>query len=164
MDQLPHSIKGSFQTDFWCFPMFRRGAEQRGIEVAPGTLGFLCDPRTPALARFPTEFHSNWQWWRLVKNSRPVILDDTPARYRPIVQVIDNFERNHKLGLIFETRVGKGRLLVCAIDLLNLQDQPEARQLYHSLLRYAASDAFAPATELDSDLLNKLLSPSSAFH
>jgi len=60
-------------------------------------------------------------------------------------------------GLIFESRVGKGKLLVCAIDLLNLQKYPEARQLYHSLLRYAASDAFAPRAELDEKLLTKLL-------
>ncbi len=59
-----------------------------------------------------------------MKNSRPIILDATPAGYRPIVQVIDNFTRNHKLGLIFETRVGKGKLLVCAIDLLSLQELP----------------------------------------
>jgi len=157
LDQLPHSIKGSFQTDFWCFPMFRRGAERLGIEVAPGTLGFLCDPKTPALAEFPTEFHSNWQWWHLVKNSRPIILDDTPAGYRPIVQAIDNFERNHKLGLIFETRVGKGTMLICAIDLLGQQDKPAARQLLHSLLRYLDSAAFAPKAELDADLLKKLL-------
>ena len=157
LDQLPHSIKGSFQTDFWCFPMFRRGAERSGIEVAPGTLGFLCDPKTPALAEFPTEFHSNWQWWHLVKNSRPIILDDTPAGYRPIVQVIDNFERNHKLGLIFETRGGQGKMLVCAIDLFGQQNKPAARQLLHSLLRYLDSAAFAPKAELDAGLLKKLL-------
>jgi hypothetical protein len=157
LDQLPDSIKGSFQTDFWCFPMFRRAAESRGIEVAPGTLGFLCDPTTPALADFPTEFHSNWQWWHLVKNSRPIILDDTPARYRPIVQAIDNFERNHKLGLIFETRASQGNMLVCAIDLLGQQDRPEARQLLHSLLRYLDSADFAPQHKLDSELLKKLL-------
>jgi hypothetical protein len=158
LDELPHSIKGSFQSDFWCFPMFRRGAERQGIEVAPGTLGLLCDPATPALAGFPTEFHSNWQWWHLVKNSRPIILDDTPVGYRPIVQMVDNFERNHKLGLIFETRVGKGNLLVCAIDLPNHQDKPEARQLLYSLLRYVDCAAFAPKAELDAGLLEKLLS------
>jgi len=157
LDQLPHSIKGSFQTDFWCFPMFRRAAERRGIEVASGTLGFLCDPKSPALAKFPTEFHSNWQWWHLVKNSRPIILDDAPAGYRPIVQVIDNFERNHKLGLLFEARVGKGRVLICAVDLLGQQDKPAARQLLHSLLRYLDSPAFAPEAEWDADLLKRLL-------
>ncbi|MHC4087283.1 MAG: sugar-binding domain-containing protein [Planctomycetota bacterium] len=157
LDQLPHSIKGSFQTDFWCFPMFRRGAERRGIEVAPGTLGLLCDPKTPALAEFPTEFHSDWQWWHLVKNSRPIILDDTPAGYCPIVQVIDNFQRNHKLGLIAETKVGKGGMLICVIDLPGHQDKAEARQLLHSLLTYIDSAAFDPKAELDGKLLKKLL-------
>jgi len=157
LDELPHSIKGSFQTDFWCFPMFRRGAERRGIEVAPGTLGLLCDPDALALAGFPTEFHSNWQWWHLVKNSRPIMFDDTPDSYRPTVQVIDNFGRNHKLGLIAETKVGQAKLLICAINLLGHQDKPEARQLLYSLLRYLDSAAFAPQAELDAELLKKLL-------
>lgn len=62
--------------------MFARAARQRGIEPAPGTLGFLCDPAHPALEHFPTEFHSDWQWWRLVKNARPIILDETPPDYQ----------------------------------------------------------------------------------
>ncbi|MBN1615316.1 MAG: beta-galactosidase [Deltaproteobacteria bacterium] len=156
-DELKHCVKGAFQTDFWCYPMFARAARQRGMEPAPGTQGLICTPQTPALAKFPTEFHSNWQWWHLVKNSRPIILDDTPADYRPIIHIIDNFARNHKLGLLFETRFGNGKLLVCAIDLLTHQDKPEARQLLHSLLRYADSAAFAPKTELDAELLKKLL-------
>jgi hypothetical protein len=156
LDKLPHSVPGAFQTDFWS-PMFTQNALKRGLEPPPGTLGILCDPAHPALAAFPTEFHSNWQWWHLVKNSRPIILDDTPHRYRPIVQVIDNFARNHKLGLLFEAKVGKGRLLVCAIDLSNLQDGPAARQLLHSLLRYVDSEDFAPRHTLDSATLNRLL-------
>jgi hypothetical protein len=123
----------------------------------PGTLGILCDPGAPVLAGFPTEFHGNWQWWHLVKNSRPIMFDDTPANYRPTVQVIDNFVTNHKLGLIAETKVGKGRMMICAIDLLGHQDKPEARQLMHSLLRYLDSAAFAPKVELDAELLKKLL-------
>lgn len=157
LQSLEYSIKGAFQSDFWCFPMFRRGAERRGIEIAPGTLGILCDPRCAALAHFPTEFHSNWQWWHLVKHSRPLILDDAPAAYRPMVQVIDNFERNQKLALLFETRLGAGKLLVCTIDLVRLNDRPEARQFLYSLLRYMGSNAFAPKTELNIALLRKLL-------
>jgi len=64
--------------------------------------------------------------------------------------------RNHKLGLIFETKVGTGSLLVCAIDLPALQDRhPEARQLLHSLLLYAGSDEFKPSAELDVELFGK---------
>jgi hypothetical protein len=156
LDQLPHSIKGGFQTDFWS-PMFTVAAKKRGLPIPPGTLGFLCDPDSPALARFPTDFHSNWQWWHLVKNSRPIILDDTPNNYRPTVQVIDNFVRNHKLALIAETKIGKGKMLICAIDLLGHQDKPEARQLLYSLLQYTGSRKFAPKAEIDTELLKKLL-------
>jgi hypothetical protein len=157
LGELKNSIKGSFQTDFWCFPMFRRAAERNKVEVAPGTLGILCDPAQPALAYFPTEFHSNWQWWHLVKNSRPVILDETSPEYRPLIQVIDNFERNHKLGLIFEAKVGKGKLLVCSIDLLGNKDKPEARQLFYSLLQYAGSEKFDPGTSIDLQIIKKIL-------
>lgn len=156
LNELPHSIEGAFQTGFWS-PMFAQSAEKRGIKPPAGTEGILCDPDTPALAEFPTEFHSNWQWWQLVKNSRPIILDDTPVRYRPTVQVIDNFVRNHKLGLIFETKVGDGKILVCAIDLPGHQDKPEARQLLHSLLQYIDSKEFSPEEEIDIGLLKKLL-------
>jgi hypothetical protein len=154
--KLPHSVEGGFQTEFWS-PMFAEAARKRGAPEPPGTLGFLCQPDAPAFARFPTEFHSNWQWWHLVKNSRPIIFDEAPRGFRPTVQVIDNFVRNHKLGLIAETRVGNGAMLICAIDLLGRQDQPEARQLLHSLLHYLGSPAFVPQTELAPALLEKLL-------
>ncbi len=158
------SVGGDFPTDFWCWAMFSKGAIAQGREPAPGTQGFLCDPKHPALADFPTEFHSNWQWWPIVENARPIILDETPAAYRPIIHVIDNFARNHKLGLLFEARVGAGRLLVCASDLTKLADQPPARQLLHSLLRYVGSDRFQPTQSLESDTLNDMLagSPSTS--
>ena len=154
---LVNSVKGAFQTDFWCFPMFRRAALRNNVEVAPGTLGILCDPEHKALADFPTEFHSDWQWWQLVKNSNPVILDNTEAEYRPVIQVIDNFWRNHKLGILFETKVGKGKLLICSIDLLNNLEQPEVRQFYHSLLNYVGSSNFKPSAELGIESLIQIL-------
>ncbi len=156
-NDMKHSVGGDFPTDFWCWAMFSKGAIAQGIEPAPGTQGFLCNPQHPALAEFPTEFHSNWQWWQIVEHSRPIILDKTPADYRPIIHVIDNFARNHKLGLLFELKVGKGKLLVCASDLPALQQHPEARQLLHSLLRYVGSDKFAPKTEFDRALLKELI-------
>jgi hypothetical protein len=156
-EKLIHCINGAFQTDFWCYPMFARGARNRGLEPAPGSLGFICDPESSLLKEFPTEFHSNWQWWHLVKNCKPIILDDTPADYKPLVQTIDNFARNHKLGMIFETRYGKGSALICAIDLLNLQDRPEARQLYYSILNYMNSDDFVPEKEIEKEILQKII-------
>ena len=77
--------------------------------------------------------------------------------YRPIVQVIDNIERNHKLGLIFELAVGKGKLPVCMSDLEAADDKPEVRQLYRSMLDYMASGDFNPKTAVSSGELVRLL-------
>ena len=93
---------------------------------------------------FPTDSHTNWQWFPMIKASNPSILDKTDKNYRPVVQVIDNIERNHKLGLIYEYKVGKGKILVCMSPLNQLQQYPEARQLYKSILHYMQSTDFLP--------------------
>jgi hypothetical protein len=128
--------------------MFKGISESNKKPVSPGTMSILTDPFLPLLSDFPTEFYTNWQWWPIVKNSRPFILDNTPKEYRPLVQVVDNIERNHKLGLIFEFSVGKGKLLVCMSNLRAIQDRPEGRQLYSSILKYMSSDKFNPAQVL----------------
>lgn len=145
---LRHSIAGRFTTVFWGPIMFKNQIK---------TMGILCDPAHPALAQFPTDFHTNWQWWDPINVSRAMILDDMPLDLHPIVQVIDNFARNHKLGLVFEANVGKGKLLVCSIDLINdLDNRPAARQLRHSLLAYAGSDKFKPTSRLSASALDPL--------
>jgi hypothetical protein len=154
---LNNSLPGMFASDFWNYGMFKKLAEERKKPIAPGTLGILCDPNHPALAEFPTEFHSNWQWFNLLQNSRTMILDAMPAGYKPIVQVIDNLERAKKLGNVFEVKMGKGKLLVCSINLPAIQNKPEARQLLLSLLRYMNSSRFEPKTTIDEATLSRIL-------
>jgi hypothetical protein len=124
----------------------------------PGHNSILCDPQHPALGSFPTDPHSNWQWQMLMQPSKAFVLDEAPKDYRPLVQVVDDFHRNHKLGAVFETRVGAGRLLATGLNLQgNLEERPAARQMLHSLMAYAQSDAFQPEHALSSDLLQDLL-------
>ncbi len=142
-------IPAGFSSIFWNTQWTKR--------QPPHTLGILCDPQHPALARFPTEFHSNWQWWDLVTRSRSMLLDDLAAELRPIVQVIDDWNTNRKLGVLFEARVGAGKLLVCSIDLRNnLGRRPAARQMLYSLLQYTGSTAFDPQTSCSVDQLKAL--------
>lgn len=150
------TVGGLFQTDYWNYRMFRTICENLDRPVSPGTLGILTDPGHPALADFPTEFHTNWQWFPIIRQSYPMILDRLSDDYRPIVQVIDNVERNHKLGLLFEFKVGNGKLLVCMSDLKAVQDKPEARQFYRSILEYMESSAFAPSYSLSAKDLQDL--------
>lgn len=153
------TVGGLFQTDYWNYRMFRSICENIHKPVSPGTLGILTDPAHPALADFPTDFHTNWQWFSIIKQSYPLILDRLAEDYRPIVQVIDNVERNHKLGLLFEFAVeGEGKLLVCMADLKAEEDKPEVRQFYRSLLRYMESASFKPACRLTEQQLRSLFS------
>jgi hypothetical protein len=150
------TIEPLFQTDYWNYRMFRTICENNKKAVSPGTLGLLIDNTHPIFRDFPTEYHTDLQWFSIIKASRSLILDNAPAGYRPIVQTIDNVERNHKLGLIFEFSVGSGKLLLCMSQLRTILDQPEARQLYRGILKYMQSEEFAPKTELSVEQLNDI--------
>lgn len=145
------TVGGLFQTDYWNYRMFKQICESNGKPVSPGTLGILTDPAHPLFREFPTEEHTDWQWFPVLKASRPMILDALRG-YKPIVQVIDNVERNHQLGLVFEFAAGKGKLLVCCSDLESVLDYPEGRQFYKAILDYMRSDDFQPSVEFDKRL------------
>ena len=146
------TVGGLFQTDYWNYRMFKDICESAGKPVSPGTLGILTDPSHPLFREFPTEEYTNWQWFPVLKASRPMILDALRG-YKPIVQVIDNVERNHRLGLVFEFQVGKGKLLVCCSDLESTLEYPEGRQFYKAVLDYMRSDDFKPSVAIDKDRL-----------
>ena len=151
------SVPGLFPPDFWNYGMFKSICENNGTPISPGTLGLLTDPSHPLFNAFPTDFHTNWQWFSIIKASNSLILDELPNDYYPIVQVVDNLERNHKLGLIFELKVGEGKLLVCMSQLNKILDKPEDAQLYKSMLNYIESKMFNPElTMTESDLKDLL--------
>ena len=82
----------------------------------------------------------------------------------PIVQMIDNFERNHKLGLLFECRVGGGRLLVCTARLSEIADRPEVRTFAKCLLVDSVAPAFNPSVSLDMAVLRTVLQKKEEKH
>jgi len=129
-----------------------------------GTMGLLIRDRDPALADFPTAEHSDWQWWGVLTPAPgAVVLDTINKSLRPIVQVIDSFARNQKLGLVFEARVGRGHLLVSTVNLseTNLTD-PMRRQLRASLVHYLASDARSDLVSLNEEELSRLFREEAA--
>ncbi len=123
----------------------------------PHTLGILCNPEHPALELFPTEYHSNWQWWDAMSHADAIQLDSFPTELKPIVRIIDDWVTNRRLALIFEAKVGNGSLLVSGADLVNdLENRPEAQQLRTSLLHYMNGDAFQPKVELTAAQIQKI--------
>ena len=153
----PYTVGGLFQTDYWNYRMFKTICENNKKTVSPGTLGILTNPKHPIFCDFPTEMHTNWQWFPVIKESHPLVLDNFAKGVKPIVQVIDNIERNHKLGLVMEWKVGAGKLLVCMSDLEKASEYPEGRAFYESVLSYMRSPEFAPQSEITIAGLRKKL-------
>lgn len=123
----------------------------------PHTLGIFCDPKHPALAAFPTDGYSDYQWWDLVSNCNAMVLDDFPADFRPVVHIIDDWFTNRKLGILLEGKVGNGKLMVCSADLQkDLDKRPAARQFRQSILQYMTSDRFNPSASLDPEKIRAL--------
>lgn len=123
---------------------------------APHTLGVLCDPDDPIFQSFPTDFHTNWEWWELLHDAQAMVLDDFPATLDPTVKMIDTWFSNRRLALLFEAKAGHGKLIVCSMN-LSPDGRPVARQLRHSILRYMHSRKFNPTVAVDEKQISKLL-------
>jgi len=151
------SIGGLFTPDYWNYAMFKTISENNKKPVSPGSLGMLMDPKLPLFNQFPTDDHTDWQWWCVAKNSRPLILNSLPKDYRPLIQTVDNVERNHKLGILMEFKVGKGKLLISTTDLEAISDYTEGRAFKNAIIDYASSANFNPTSSITLDQLRSLL-------
>jgi len=124
----------------------------------PHTLGILCDPNHPALELFPTEYHSNWQWWDAMSYCDAISLETFDPEIEPIVRIIDDWVSNRRLALLFEAKIGKGKIMISGTDLVNnLDTRHEAFQLRKSLLNYMDGINFNPSFELSRAELKSIL-------
>jgi hypothetical protein len=130
-------VKQYFTPVFWNTSWFKMNP--------PHTTGILIQKDSPAFADFPTESHSNFQWWDMLHRQQVMNLENFPPDFRPLVQPIDTWFINRRLALLFEANVGKGKIMVCSADLKNdLDKRPASKQLLYSLTNYMKSDKFAP--------------------
>lgn len=149
-DALKDPVPGTFTPVFW-------NVQMKHTQVSK-TMGLWVNSADPALAGFPTDFHSDWQWWEPVMNSSAMRLDGLPHALRPCVVVIDCYTENRRLALVFEAKFGQGRLLVCSVDIeKDLENRPVARQLRRSLLDYMAGPMFQPDVPVREQELATLL-------
>lgn len=123
----------------------------------PHTVGTLVNDHHPIFREFPTDYYTGLQWWELIHRAQVMELKNFPADFRPLIQPIDTWFINRKLGMLFEVNVGKGRIIVCSADLQSdLQDRPVAEQLYYSILKYMNSHLFNPEFDVKLSLIEDL--------
>ena len=139
--------KTHFASHFWNPIMFN---------WEPMIVGTCIADKHPAFQNFPTSYYADWQWWDILNEATAV--DLTAMRtLTPIIQSIDTYEVNRKLGIAFEANAGKGKLFVlCVNPEKNKEERLAMRQLLTSVQEYVTSAQFNPEVTLPLHELDAL--------
>ena len=143
-ESLPNSIKTQFTTDFWSVGTF---ADQEG------GMGQLIDTEHPIFKEFPTDFHTDWQWW-IMATKRAVIL---PHPMKTIITEMDSYAFLRPMAQMIEFRCLKGKVLLSTMELHMSQQYPEVRALQASIYTYLSGENFEPAEEITEEELSMLV-------
>lgn len=142
-------VKQHFTPVFWNTSWFKMRP--------PHTTGIFLNEYHPLFRNFPTEYHSNLQWWELLNKAQVMQFTHFPAQFQPTIQSIDTWFISRKIGMLFEANVLNGKLLMTSMDITS---QPEkrvvARQMYKAILDYMNSDDFRPETTVTPDQIQVL--------
>ena len=143
-ENLPHSIRAQFTTDFWSVGNFA---------AQEGGMGQLIDEKHPLFEEFPTEFHTNWQWWPMA-GQRAVIL---PQPMKAIITEMDSYAYMRPMIQLMECRCGNGKLMLSSLGLQELQQYPEARALLSAIYHYMDSERFDPEQSMETEIIEELV-------
>lgn len=143
-ESLPNSIKTQFTTDFWSVGTF---ADQEG------GMGQLIDTEHPIFKEFPTDFHTDWQWW-IMATKRAVIL---PHPMKTIITEMDSYAFLRPMAQLIEFRCLKGKVLLSTMELHKSQQYPEARALKTAIYEYLSGEDFEPSEEIAEEELSMLV-------
>ena len=128
----------------------------------PHTTGILVNPKHPIFKEFPTEYHSNLQWWELLNRAQVMQFTDFPASFQPTVQSIDTWFISRKIGTLFEANVSNGKLIMTSMDITsNPEERIVARQLFKSIVDYMNSDYFRPENSITLSQISDLFTKSA---
>ena len=142
-------VKQQFTPVFWNTSWFKMRP--------PHTTGIYVENEHPVFAQFPTDNHSDMQWWELVNKAQVMQFTDFPKDFQPLVQSIDTWFVSRKIGMLFEAQVGRGKLMMTSMDITNDIDRRiAARQMQRSILNYMCSDDFHPRWQIDIERVRDL--------
>lgn len=123
----------------------------------PHTTGIFVNNYHPLFKNFPTDYHSDLQWWELLNKAQVMQFTDFPADFQPLVQSIDTWFVSRKIGMLFEVKVLNGKLMMTSMDITsNSDNRIVARQMYKAILDYMNSDNFRPQTVVSLENIKDL--------
>ena len=146
-EHMPGGIRGQFTTDFWSVGTFPQ---------QEGGMGLLIDDTHPVFRDFPTSFYTERQWW-LMAGQCAMRLKDESMRKGIIVRQMDSYAELRTMAMLFEARVGKGRLMISSMGLDTLPDRPEVTALRNSMIRYMKSPDFEPGLKVTPEDIRKMI-------
>ena len=179
--QSAKSAKSHFKPVYWSTGHFK------SANAELSTLGYCVRADHPALRGFPTEDWADWQWYNLVEGGvkhgiadlvwsrvprgcKPVgsrVPRDRGGRgatalpdFDPIVMPVPDLHYSTPMGMLFELKVGDGRLMVCG---LNLSDKslPEVSAMRTSIFSYMESEEFNPAASIEMEKFKETFAPQA---
>lgn len=128
----------------------------------PHTTGIFVNNYHPLFRNFPTEYHSNLQWWELLNKAQVMQFTDFPTGFQPTVQSIDTWFISRKAGVLFEAEVLNGKLMMTSMDITSDPDNRiVARQMHKAILDYMNSDAFRPSVKVAPEEIQKLFTKTA---
>ncbi|MFV0363983.1 MAG: glycoside hydrolase family 2 TIM barrel-domain containing protein [Suipraeoptans sp.] len=130
-EALPNMINTQFTTDFWSVGTF---------PFQEGTMGQYIETSHPIFKKFPTEVHTNWQWWPMATTGAVII----PKEIKAIITEMDSYAYMRRMAQLFECKCGKGKLIFSSMGLQDIQEYPEARALLDAIYIYMDSEEFIP--------------------
>ncbi len=123
----------------------------------PHTTGIWVNDKHPLFKNFPTEYHSNLQWWELLNKSQVMQFTEFPENFEPLVQSIDTWFISRKIGTLFEAKVLNGKVIMTSMDITrNLEKRIVARQMYKAIIDYMNSDYFRPKYKIKIQQIQNL--------
>lgn len=128
----------------------------------PHTTGILVNPKHPLFRHFPTEYHSNLQWWELLNRAQVMQFTGFPEAFQPTIQSIDTWFISRKIGMLFEANVLNGKVIMTTMDITTDPDQRiVARQMYKAILDYMNSDQFRPQFTVTAQQIGDLFTKTA---
>ena len=141
---LPSSIQTQFTTDFWSVGTFA---------AQEGGMGQLIDVSHPIFKNFPTEFHTNWQWWPMA-SQRAIIFPHPVKSDRDGDGQLCLYASDDPAGRI-PVRWWKVDRIIYGLQ--NLQEYPEGRALLDAIYQYMTTEEFSPEEEITVKEIQELV-------
>lgn len=128
----------------------------------PHTTGIWVNNYHPVFKNFPTEYHSNLQWWELLNKSQVMQFTELADDFEPLIQSIDTWFISRKTGPLFEANVSNGKLIMTSMDITSDPDNRiVARQLYKAILDYMNSAYFRPQYKVSIEQIGDLFTKTA---